>query len=68
MADKLMFIHNDDTQSFPFCRLQLVVEIFKHSTSKLTLVPKIVKQSNKENFRDQCNQQLKVPSLSGYFD
>ena len=47
MADKLMYIPNDDTQNYPekllyipsddtqncpFCRLQLVVETFGHST------------------------------------
>ena len=26
MDDKLMYIHNDDTQNYPFCRLQLVIE------------------------------------------
>ena len=25
MADKLMYIPNDDKQNYPFCRLQLVV-------------------------------------------
>ncbi len=28
MADKLMYIPNDDTQNHPFSRLQLVVETF----------------------------------------
>ena len=32
MADKLMYISNDDTQNYPFSRLQLVVEMFGHST------------------------------------
>ena len=32
MADKLVYIPNDDTQNFPFCRLKLVVEMFEHST------------------------------------
>ena len=27
MAKKLMYISNDDTQYYPFCRLQLVVEL-----------------------------------------
>ena len=26
MVDKLMCIHNDDTQNYPFCKLQIVVE------------------------------------------
>ena len=32
MADKLMYIPNDDKQNCPFCRIQLVVETFEHST------------------------------------
>ena len=31
-ADKLMYIPNDDTQNFAFCRLKLVVEMFEHSS------------------------------------
>ena len=30
MADKLIFIPNDDTQNYPFSRLQIVVEPFEH--------------------------------------
>ena len=32
MADKLMYIPNDNTHNYPFCRLQLVFETFEHST------------------------------------
>ena len=32
IADKFMYIPNDDTQNYPFCRLQIVVETFEHST------------------------------------
>ena len=32
MADKFMHIPNDDTQNSPFCRLQLIVEKFGHTT------------------------------------
>ena len=32
VANKLMYISNDDTQNYPFCRLKLVVETFGHST------------------------------------
>ena len=35
MTDKFVYIPNDDTQNYPLCRLQLVVETFGHS-SKLT--------------------------------
>ena len=31
-ANKLMIIPNDDTQNYPFYRLQLVFETFGHST------------------------------------
>ena len=35
MADKLMYILFliNDTQNYPFCRLQLLFEMFRHSTS-----------------------------------
>ena len=32
MTDKLMYIPNDNTQNYLFCRLQLVVETFGHAT------------------------------------
>ena len=34
MANKMMFIPNDDTKIYPFCNciLELVVETFVHST------------------------------------
>ena len=32
IADKLMYIFNDDSQNCPFCKLILVVETFEHST------------------------------------
>ena len=35
MADKLMYIPNDDTRNYLFCRLQLVIETFAHSTKWL---------------------------------
>ena len=28
MADKFMYIPNDDTQNYPFCKIQLMVETF----------------------------------------
>ena len=52
MADKLMYIPNDNTQNCPFCNVKLVVETFEQATkysnqSKFTKVPKIVKPTNK---------------------
>ena len=35
MADKLMYIPNDNTQNYHFCRIKLMVAKFDHST-KLT--------------------------------
>ncbi len=32
MADLFIYIHNDDTQNFSFCRIRLVVETFRQST------------------------------------
>ncbi len=33
MAEKLMYIHNDDAQNYLFWTLQLAVDPFGHSTS-----------------------------------
>ena len=53
MADKLMYIPNDDTQNYHFCRIKLMVATFEHSTkltnqSKFIKVPKDVKPTNKK--------------------
>ena len=45
MADKVMYIPNDNTQNYSLCRLELVVETFGQSTqwtnqSKLNKSPK----------------------------
>ena len=52
MADKLMYISNDDRQNYPFCLLQLVVETFEHNTQldepTNKKVPKVVKPTNKK--------------------
>ena len=53
MADKLMYIPNDDTQNYFFCRLQLDVETFGHSTywtnqSNSIKVPEIDESTNKK--------------------
>ena len=55
MTDKLKYIHNDDTQNYPLCRLNIVVETFEHITwikqSKFTKVPKVVKATNKKTYQ-----------------
>ena len=46
MTDEFMYIHNDDTQNYPFCRLQLGIETFGHQ-SKLTNQSKFNESSKK---------------------
>ena len=53
MADKLKCISNEDTQNYLFCRLQKVVETFRHSTNEptnqnLIKVPKVVEPTKKK--------------------
>ena len=43
MAGELMYIQNDCTQNYPFRRLKLMVETFRHSTQT-----QAVKQTNKK--------------------
>ena len=49
MTDKLMHISNNDTQNYPFCRLQLMIVTLWHSTKiqektlKLLLTAVIIK-------------------------
>ena len=47
MADKLMYIPNDDTHYYPLIRLHLVVKTFRHS-SKFTQANKVAKPTNKK--------------------
>ena len=52
MADKLMYRYNIWFTKLPFCRLQLVVETFGHSTpgtnqSKLKKDPKVIESAKK---------------------
>ena len=53
MADKFMYIPKDDAKKYVFCRLQLVVETFGHSTYETNQhnsikVPNVVKPANKK--------------------
>ncbi len=47
MADKFMYICNDDTQNYPFCRLHLVVEmnLAKVSNSDVIIIKKLTNNS-----------------------
>ena len=44
--DKLMYIPNDKTQNYPFCRLQLVLDAPTNQNS--IKVPKVVNPTNKK--------------------
>ena len=53
MANKFMYIPDDDTQNYPFFRLQVMVEMFLHSTlltneSKFNKSQQIVKPTRKK--------------------
>ena len=50
MVDKLIYIPNDDTQNYPFCRLLLVVDNQLNETTNqnTTKVPKVIKPTNKK--------------------
>ena len=53
MANKLKYITNVNTQNYPFCRLQLVVETFNTKSNEPTnqssiKVTKVVKLTNKK--------------------
>ena len=55
MADKLKYNPNNDTQNYPFCRLQLVDQAFGHSIKSSIAtyqnsikVPKVVKPKDRE--------------------
>ena len=49
MADKLIYIPNDDTQNYHFYRLRLVVETFNEPTNQNSWkIPKVVNPTNKK--------------------
>ena len=74
MADELIYITNDDTQNYLFCKLQLLDNMFETQFYELTIpysmkVPKVIKLKNKKAFLkrlwDKCNNQPNVPFLFG---
>ena len=65
MADKFIYISNDDTQNYLFCRLQLVVKTFglnKPTKQNSIKVPKVFKPTNKKtlllNFVSNRNYEI----------
>ena len=48
MANKLMYIPNDDPQNNPFCRLQLDTQQNEPSNQNSIKVPKVDKTTNKK--------------------
>ena len=73
MADKLMYIPNDDKQITPLDYNQglkrLVTQLNESTNQNLVKVPKVVKPTNKKtlvkNFGDQCKKKPNVPFLPG---
>ena len=47
MDDKLIFIPNDDTKNYPFCRIQLK-RLDTQLNKPTNLSPKVVKQTKKK--------------------
>ena len=61
MTDNIMHIPEDDTQNYPFCRSQLVIEMFGHSTKwtkqskfRITSNPSLLSQ----RMRKRCYKTL----------
>ena len=52
MAYKLMYIPNDDTQNYPFCRFlkQLDTQLNEPINQNSIKAPKVVKPKNKKTF------------------
>ena len=48
MAQKLMYIPNDDIENYPFCRLQSWFKTFQPTNQNSMKVPKVVKPINKK--------------------
>ena len=68
MADKFMQIPYDDTQNYPFSRLQLVVETFVHSTSmKIYQSPRLLSKRIRKRYHKTLgtviNSSISPPSL-----
>ena len=66
MDDKLMYITNNNTQYYPFCRLNKWLKLMDwilnlHSTNQ-SKVPKVVKATNKKTYYKTFG--TIVPSLS----
>ena len=70
MADKFIYIPNDDTQNYPFCTLKLVFETFdliKQANQNSIKVLKVLSQRRKkllQNFEDSCTGQPIITPLS----
>ena len=69
MPDKLVYIPNNDIQIYPFCRLQLVVEIMDTQLNEPTnnnpiTIPQVVKLMNMKTLRTGVIKiQMSPPSL-----
>ena len=64
MSDKLMYIPNDGTQNYPFCKLQLKrldTQLNEPTNKNSIIVHKVVKPTNKKTlFGDRLIKQSSV--------
>ena len=71
MDNILMYILNDDTQNYPFCRLQIMLETLRPSTYYNTItVPKILGQRIRNHYHKTLGTSviystMSPPSLPG---
>ena len=72
MADKLMYVPNDDTQNYPFSRLLWVVETFGHSTklNKLIVIqyksPRLLSQRLRKRYYKTLGTSVINSKMSPY--
>ena len=67
MADKLIYIPNDDTENYPFYSLQTVVETIGHSMNQPIKIQRIRKRYYKTlgtSVKKHCPITLCLPPLS----
>ena len=66
MADKLIYLSNDDTQNYPFFRLQLVVKTIGHLTQWINqskLLVRLIRKRYYKTLGTSVKKQLNVPSF-----
>ena len=73
MADKMLYIPNDDKQNAPFCRLQLIVQTFGHSINKPAnqnsiKIPKLLGQRIRKHYKTLGTSVINSPMSPASLD